>query len=101
VVSPKVSIKRHHVRATGCTLVWLGFAWLLVVQFSIRPIARALVVQRYETIDQNKEFSADDVRKQVLWSTFELVDRMPLIVTPGIVMALGAILVDAARRFRD
>jgi hypothetical protein len=96
-----MKLKAHHVRATGCILVTIGFAWLLFVQFSIRPIARALVVRRYETIDQNKRFTADQVRKQVLWSTFELVDEMPLIVTPGLVMVVGAILVDAARRFRN
>ena len=50
-------------------------------------------------IDHNKTFNAQQVRNQVLWSTFELVDAMPLIVTPGIVMLVGAVIIDAARRF--
>ncbi|HVK59827.1 MAG TPA: hypothetical protein VM735_13660 [Candidatus Kapabacteria bacterium] len=96
-----LALKQYQLRGTGFTLVAIGFAWLLFVQLSIRPIARAIVVTRYESIDPNKRFTAEDVQNQVRLSTFELVNKMPFIIGPGIVMGMGAILLgDASRKVR-
>ncbi|HET6410061.1 MAG TPA: hypothetical protein VFG14_19380 [Chthoniobacteraceae bacterium] len=85
-------------RIIGCTLVAIGFLWLVTVQFLIRPTAAAVMVKQYQTIEENRQFSGEEVRRQVFLSTTEVADRIPVILVPALVMLLGSVLIDQATR---
>lgn len=93
-----MSIKPHHVRAIGCTLVSVGFLWLLGIQFLIHPISEAVMVRRRAAVDQDKQFSAEEVRSQVFLATHDVADRIPQIIVPSVLMLMGAIMLDTSSR---
>ena len=70
----------------------------MTVQFLIRPTAAAVMVKQYQTIEENRQFSGEEVRRQVFLSTTEVADRIPVILVHALVMLLGSVLLDQAAR---
>lgn len=67
----------------------------------IDPISRVVIQQRYAILAQKETFTRDEVMKQVLWSAIELKEKMPIVILPGTVMLLGAVVLGVSHRFRD
>jgi hypothetical protein len=93
-----MSIRPHHVHVIGCALVVIGFLWLAAVQLSIKPLGKAVMSKHYASVERTGQYTGQEVRKIVDVAVEEMVDRIPPIALPGVVMLGGSILLASAAR---
>jgi hypothetical protein len=91
-------MKSKYLSNSGIALIVIGFCGLLLMQITIRPIARALVISEYERIGDTEMVKRELVYGHIHRPVFGLVDAMPLVLIPAGIMLVGALLVDWARR---
>ena len=85
-------------RKIGYALLIFGFIFLLAGVFLVRPAARAIVLRHYDHVSSQQSFTREQVQQQTREPVFELVDSMPWFVLPGLVMFIGGVCLDRARR---
>lgn len=87
-------------RIVGFLSLFGGFAWLCYSAFSVRPIARAVVVAHYERLPKAPDatYSREDIQKEMRETTFDAIQRCPSFMYPGITMLAGGLLLAFSRR---
>jgi hypothetical protein len=85
-------------RKSGFALLILGFLWLVYCATSIRPLARSIVVRQYDQLAKQKSFSLEQVQQNIRDPMFRLVDSIPWILPPAVLMLAAGILLDRAKK---
>ena len=85
-------------RTIGCVMVAAGFLWIVTVQLLIKPTGKVVSSRHYTSVNPTNQYTGQELRRQVDLAINELGAEIPAILPPGIVMLVGAILIDAASR---
>jgi len=72
----------------------------LLRRVSIRAIARAVVVVRYDRLPKAPDatYSREDIQREMRETTFDAIQKYPSFTYPGITMLAGGLLLAFARR---
>src|SRR4051812_9081359 len=86
-------------RIVGFILLFGGFVWLSWAAFSIRPIARAVVVAHYDRLPKSADaiYSREDVQREMRETTVDAILRYPSFMFPGTTMLAGGLLLAFTR----
>ncbi len=89
---------RNPLRTIGFPLLFIGFAWLMWCALSIRPFSRSIVVREVQNFDERGTYPGKAVHAAIRRTGSDLVDRIPWVAPPAMMMLSGGILLYGAGR---
>jgi hypothetical protein len=87
---------RNLSRGIGYLFLAAGLAWLVYLQTDLGSIIRWHAIRKYDEIAARDNYTSHETQFQIRDFALELKRAMPWVITPGILMLLGAVVIDIA-----